>query len=603
MRRPQRFLAGLTGCYFGVMALLAVGWLVGGQGVGLAEERPGFLLFYNGTIVTVDKDFSLAEAMAICGDKIVAVGSAKDVEQKAAQHGPIAQRIDLCGRMVLPGLIDTHAHPPGAAVFEFDHPVPEMDSVADVLDYVRQRASVLPPGQWIRIQQVFITRLREKRYPTRQELDEAAPHHPVVFRTGPDAVLNSLALKLCGIDKNFEIRDGLPGKIERDPQTGEPTGVLRNCARFIKYQSPERSPNFEEQVAALRKLLTAYNEVGITSVVDRSVSQGSIKLYETLLQRGELTCRVFLTYYVNAQGAWSGIEEGVRFVRSHPLRQYSPWLWLRGIKFFLDGGMLTGSAYMKQPWGVSPIYAIDDPSYRGVLFVEPEPLARLVRFILENDLQPTAHCVGDGAVEALVNAYVQAADVVNLREKRPCLSHANFMTPEAIRLMAQYGIVADMQPVWLYLDGQTLREHFGTERLRYFQPYRTLFDHGVIVAGGSDHMQKIGRRRSNNSYDPFLGMWTTVRRLPRDSDQPLHPEEALSRQEAIRLYTVYGAYLTFEEHIKGSLEPGKLADFIVIDRNLLTCPVDDIRDTEVLETWVGGRCVYRAKAGESAGGQ
>lgn len=552
------------------------------------------LVFVNGKIVTVNKDFSIAEAMAVCGDRIIAVGSRTAVEEAAKNAGEAVRVVDLGGRMVLPGLIDTHSHPPGASVFEFDHPVPEMNSVEDVLAYVRQRAAVLPPGTWIRIQQVFITRLKEKRYPTREELDAAAPQHPVVFRTGPDAVLNSLALEICGITRDFEIRDGLPGKIERDPTTGEPTGVLRNCARFIKYVSPEREPTFEDRVEALRQLLAAYNEVGITSVVDRSVGPASIRLYQTLLDRGELTCRVFLTYYVNAQGSWAEIEQGVRYAREHPLRQYNPWLWLRGIKFFLDGGMLTGSAYMKQPWGVSTIYAIDDPEYRGVLFVEPEPLARLVRFILENDLQPTAHCVGDGAVEALVKAYVKAADTLPLRKLRPCLSHANFMTPEAIKLMAEHGIVADMQPVWLYLDGCTLLKHFGWDRLRYFQPYRTLFDHGVIVAGGSDHMQKIGRRRSNNSYDPFLGMWTAICRLPRDSSDPLHPQEALTREEAIRLYTINGAYLTFEEEVKGSLEPGKLADFIVVDRDLLTCPVDEIKDTVVLETWVGGRCVYRA---------
>jgi Predicted metal-dependent hydrolase with the TIM-barrel fold len=166
------------------------------------------------------------------------------------------------------------------------------------------------------------------------------------------------------------------------------------------------------------------------------------------------------------------------------------------------------------------------------------------------------------------------------------------MAADTIELMARLGVVADMQPIWLYMDGSTLLAHFGQDRLRYFQPYKTLFEKGVIVGGGSDHMQKIGRRRSINSYDPFLGMWTVLRRLPRWTNEPLHPEQCIDRQQAIRLYTIQNAYLTFEEKQKGSLEPGKLADFIVLDRDILTCPVDEVADIQVLQTWVGGRQVY-----------
>jgi len=557
---------------------------------GLPKPRDPHLILHHGKIVTVDPAFHVVEALAIRGERIVAVGGNEEILKLA---GPQTKQIDLGGKTVLPGLIDSHSHPVGASVFEFDHPVPQMETIADVLKYVRSRAAVLQPGQWIRLEQVFITRLREQRFPTRAELDEAAPHHPVVFRTGPDAALNSLALKLSGIDKDFEIADGKPGRIERDPQSKEPTGILRNCARFIKYQSPEKSPSARDRYECLKKLLAAYNEVGITGVVDREAHDDSVALYQQLKDRGELTCRMFLTYYVDAQSSWESIEAGLRRAAAHPLHKYDNRLWLRGLKIYLDGGMLTGSAYMREPWGVSKIYSISDPQYRGVLFVEPDRLYQIARLALENDLQLTAHTVGDGAVHALIDAYERVNRDFPVRDKRPCISHCNFMSLEAVEKMQRLGIVADLQPAWLYLDGVTLLKHFGPQRLAYFQPYKTLFEHGVVIGGGSDHMQKIGRRRALNSYDPFLGMWTAVRRLPRWTDEPLHPEQCISREQAIRLYTINCAYLTFEEKEKGSLEKGKLADFIVLDRDILACPVDDIKDINVEQTWLGGSRVHQ----------
>jgi hypothetical protein len=254
---------------------------------------------------------------------------------------------------------------------------------------------------------------------------------------------------------------------------------------------------------------------------------------------------------------------------------------------------------MRQPWGVSRIYSIDDPNYRGVRFIEPEKLYQIAKLALANDLQFTAHSQGDAAVDAMVEAYERInRDDFPVRDRRPSITHSSFMSPEAIAKMKALGVVANLQPAWLYLDGTTLSQHFGVERLAYFHPYRTLFEQGVTVGGGSDHMQKIGSLRSINPYNPFLAMWTTIVRRPRGSEAALRPEQNLTREQAIRLYTINNAFLTFEETQKGSLEPGKLADFVVLDRDILECPVDEVKDITVEATYLGGAQVYARPAGQ-----
>jgi predicted amidohydrolase YtcJ len=257
--------------------------------------------------------------------------------------------------------------------------------------------------------------------------------------------------------------------------------------------------------------------------------------------------------------------------------------------------MLTGSAYMREPWGTSAIYSIDDPSYRGVLFIPPERLLPIVRATVDSGLEFTAHSVGDGAVQALLDAYEEVNKTVPVAPTRPCITHSNFMSREAIEQAARLGVVVDIQPAWLYLDARTLVAQFGIERLRYFQPLRSLFEAGVKAGGGSDHMQKIGSFRSINPYNPFLGMQVAISRRAKGYPGSLHPEEALSRGDAIRFYTINNAYLLFLEDRIGSLEPGKQADFIVIDRDLLNCPEDQIKETRVLSTYLDGKRIFERR--------
>ncbi len=547
------------------------------------------LILHHGKIVTVDSQFHIVDAIAISGNHILGVGTREELAKFA---GPNTRQVDLKGRTVLPGLMDSHSHAFDASMYEFDHEVPTMETIADVLRYIRSRAAVSKPGDWIVLTQVFVTRLRDQRFPTRAELDDAAPHNPVYFGTGPDASVNSLALKASGIDKDFQITDGKPGRIERDA-AGEPTGILRSGVRLVKIQSAERKPTADDRRQRLKMLLADYNSVGITSISERDLGDEGVEIYRGLRDAGELKCRVYVMYSVDAQMPLDQIEARMLKASRSPLHVHNNMLWVRGTKSYMDGGMLTGSAYMLQPWGISKVYSIDDPNYRGMRYIEAGKLYHMARFALQHDLQFTAHSVGDGAVQGMIDAYTEVNNDFSVRPGRPCITHANFMSAEMIKKMKDLGIVVDLQPDWLWLDGATLQKQFGNERTTYFQPYKSLFEAGVPVGGGSDHMQKIGSFRSINPYNPFLGMWITLTRQPRWTDQPLHPEQRISREQAIRLYTINNAYLTFEEKEKGSLEAGKLADLAVLDKDILTCPIDDVRTIQVDQTYLGGKLVYQ----------
>jgi len=554
--------------------------------VGAADAD---LILYGGKIVTVDSDFSVQQAMAVEGNRILAVGSNEDILKLKIGR---TQTINLAGKMVLPGLIDSHVHPCSASMTEFDHPIGDMDSIADVLDYFKSRAETLDDGEWIVLQQVFITRLREQRYPTKKELDRAAPDNPAVFRTGPDASLNSLALKLSGIGKEFQITDGGSGHIEKDPKTGEPTGILRGCKRLIKSKESGKKPTEQNRYDRLLKLFKSYNAVGITGICDGSASESNLTFYKRMLQRGDLPLRISAQQYIDTIGPIEQIQQSIRKVAQDPLCKGGPKLRIIGIKTFLDGGMLTGSAYMTKPWGLSKIYAINDPEYRGVLFIPKDRLLPMVKTATECGLQFTTHAVGDGAVETLLDVYQELSRTMPIREMRHCITHSNFMSRESVDKLTRLNVIALAQPAWLYLDTRTLAQQFGYDRLRWFQPWRSIFEAGGIVAGGSDHMQKTGSLRSINPYDPFLSMWTAITRRAKWYEGQLHPKEGLDREQAIRMYTINCALALFLDKSVGSLEKGKLADFVVVDTDLLTCPVDAVKKTQVLRTYFDGRLVF-----------
>ncbi len=259
---------------------------------------------------------------------------------------------------------------------EYDHPVPAMESIADVLAYIKSRTEVVKKGDWIWVSQVFLTRLKEERYPTRAELDAIAPDNPTVFRTGPDASVSTLALEMSGIDKDWKVDDGGPGHAEKDPQTGELTGILRSCTRYLKYKSPQKEPGQEAHLQKLVELFDDYNRVGITGIGERDARDSVIELYKTLYQQEKLSVRSYLSKHVDTIQSVEKIRSAIKEIAESPLYKGDAMLRLGASKVYMDGGMLTGSAYMRKPWGVSDFYNISDPEYRGLRFIPEDKTGR-----------------------------------------------------------------------------------------------------------------------------------------------------------------------------------------------------------------------------------
>ena len=555
----------------------------------------------NAHVVTVNTNQPTAEAVAIRGDKILFVGKNSGAKKFI---GANTRFIDAKGQTVMPGIYDSHVHSYRASVSELGGGAPFIRSIAEAQKWMREQAAKRPPGSWIILERVYATRMKEERLPTKTELDEAAPNNPVHWNSGPVSVANSKALEISGITRDTP--NPTPGEIVKDAKTGEPTGLLRNAAQLLKGASSAYKPTPQEQRDAVKKLHALYNQQGITSIGERRTDPEAIDLFRDLAKSGELTVRVNCTRMM--EPVPKTIDEALKKLdemtsATSGKLSYGPtgvgddWVRIGPLKVLLDGGMLIGTAYMREPWGLSDIYQITDSNYRGLLNVRPELLNPLYLEGAKRGWQLAAHCTGEASPDVLLNCYeniAQEIGVEKVRQQRFLITHANFQFPENFEKCKRLGISADIQPAWLYKDGASLLKTLNKRRMENFQPLKTWFDNGLVVGGGSDHMVQLDSIDSTNPWNPWLGIWVAVTRQTERGGID-KPQERLTREQVIRFYTVNNAHLNFEEKKKGSLEPGKLADVIMIDRDIGKCPAEQIRDTKVLLTMVGGKIVWEAK--------
>jgi len=563
-----------------ILALVAV--------AGLLPAADADLILRNGKIVTVDKSFTIQQAVAVKGGKISAVGSDASILQ---ERGPNTRVIDLNGKTLLPGLVDSHVHAVEAGLSEFRGPLPPLNSFAAIRAYVSQQAAKTPKGEWIVVPRTFPTRLTELQMPTREFLD-FEQDHPVLFDASYVLILNSAGLRKCGITRDSLSPTG--GEIGKDKK-GEPTGVLKNAPSLIV--GLDRTAHFTEaeKLDALEQQLKRYVAAGLTSVGDRAVNPEQIDLYQKLKAAGRLPLRVVMTWRPDASLPVGTLQQQIQSA-PYTTNTGDSWLKFGTFKLTLDGGMTIGTAYQRYPYGAfgKQLYGKTDPDDRGQLFIPPAKLLAIMGTARDRGWQLTTHDQGGGAVDNFLDTLEQLDREKPIGPTRSHLMHASFQSPEAIARMKKMGILADVQAPWLYLDGAALEQVFGYEGMKYFYPLRTYIDSGIIVAAGSDHM--IGHDRNNavNPYNPFLSMWTEITRLT-NQGKVIHPEQKITRAEALRTHTVWPAYLQFAEKERGSIEVGKLADLVAIDRDYLTCPEAQIKDIQPVMVIIDGKIVSPAK--------
>lgn len=538
------------------------------------------LVLLNGNIITMDEKRARAEALAVKEAKILWVGSDEEVKQTIGKKTIIK---NLRGRTVIPGFIEAHNH---TLMFGLDLQAIDLrkaQSIEEILALVKERADQQEEGTWIKGVGYNQNELREKRHPTKFDLDKVAPKHLICLRhtSAHGFVVNSLVLAKAGITR--ESSDPAGGKIGRN-EDGEPNGLIFEPPAMKLVEDIIPKPSRKEMVAALGLASQKFLTEGITSALDASVGSNDIPYqiaaYQEAEEWGVLRGRHNLAIWSEALVDYAHLEEslqeapgklfklGIRTGLGNEKLRIGPF------KIIVDGAFSTVTAATYDPYG-----AIPEERGCGVLVIEPEKLRRLVTQVHEWGWQLSLHGIGDRAIDVCLEAIEGALRVYPRKDPRPRLEHASMLRPSAIERIKKLGVIPVMQPAFIWELADNWFHQLGRERTIKCKTFQTLLRNKIPIAFSSDRPVVNGA--------PLLGIHAAVNQKTREG-RDYNPEEKISVAEAIRCYTINGAYATFEEKIKGSLEAGKLADLVILEEDITKVTPHLIKDVPIIATMVGG---------------
>lgn len=549
-----------------------------------AEAQPADIVLVGGTVCTVDGEDRVAEGVAVRGERILAVGSDDEMRRHI---GPDTNVIDLEGKTVVPGFIETHTHALGAARSELRQPWVDLDSIPAIQDWLRRRAGEVPAGQWIDVPRVDVTRLKERRHPRVDELDAACDTHPVSVTAARKTVLNSHGFRTIGVTADDP---AIPnGRVLLDGD-GAPWMIAGGEAHLRQFR---HAPDLHDDdvLSMVRRIHQIYHSVGITSIFERAATKQDWELYQRLQAAGQLDVRTTMTFRSRFRSA----EEVREFSEELGLvtGDGDDWLRVGPLKITVDGGIHWGNVRLSEPYGPRRIrlYALDDPDYRGDLNYSVDLMGEIFSEATRLGWQSSCHVTGDAGVAAVLEALEAADRLVPVRDRRFSLIHAYFTDPDWLPKARRLGVGVDTQPYLYFRDSDAIAEFYGESWAERFIGLADWTKHEIPVAINSDHMIGLDPDRAMNSFNPLLMLSIAVTRRNEQGDV-YGKHQKLSRLAALRTVTANAAWLSFDEDAKGSLSPGMLADLAVLDRNYLDCPESEIAQIQVLQTLVNGRLVY-----------
>ncbi len=579
----------LGACYLAVL---------GGTSIGRAADLPGVadLIIYNARVLTVNSNNTVASAVAVKDGKILAVGRDHRLEE---YRGPETRMVDAQDRIVMPGLYDADVSSYVSATSELKTPVPDINSISDAQAYIRRQASNTPAGTWIVLEFIPPTRLKEGRMPTKDELDAATTNHPVCWNFGLNDVVNSKALEVSKIDADTPSPSR--GEIVKEPRHRKPTGLLRNASSLLKLPKPDKPPTSAQERLALKRLYLRFNEQGITSIGEISTSPTAIDLFRDMARSNELTVRINCgRLFSPSRDADESLDRLSAFTNAAAGKlPYGPtgvgddWVRIGPLQTMIDGSTGMGTAYLRTPYGIGPTYMNAELAYRGLLLQDSFALPQVYLAAAQQGWQLETHASGDAALDFVLNTYEQVQFKFDIKDKRFLIAHSEFQAAQDWKRCQNLGVGVILQPTSFYDNAANLEKTLGDKRLTYYMPFKSWFDRGIVTGGGSGHFQGIDSRTTPHAWNPWLNMWITLTRQTREG-APVNPEEKLTREQAVRLYTFNNAWLHGEDNVKGSLEPGKYADLVMLDTDILKCPLDEIPNTKVLLTLVNGKPVWQS---------